>query len=110
MIGGSSTQASMPNCYSENLVFEAPWEASVFALAVQLSEKGLFTWVDWTKALGDEFRDEGSGKNDHYYHYWCNALQKILIESRVVSRKEVYDRTEAWREAYRRTPHGSPVE
>jgi len=32
-------------------VFAEPWQAQAFALAVKLSEQGLFTWKEWAAAL-----------------------------------------------------------
>jgi hypothetical protein len=34
-------------------VFAEPWEAQSFALAVKLSELGLFTWNEWAATLAD---------------------------------------------------------
>ena len=34
--------------------FAEPWEAQVFALAVSLSERGVFSWSEWTSALAAE--------------------------------------------------------
>lgn len=32
--------------------FAEPWQARAFALTVHLQERGLFTWTEWTEALG----------------------------------------------------------
>jgi hypothetical protein len=37
-------------------VFREPWEAEAFALAVSLNERGLFTWKEWAKILGEEIK------------------------------------------------------
>ena len=37
-------------------VFAEPWQAQAFALAVQLSAAGHFTWTEWTTALGDQLQ------------------------------------------------------
>ena len=38
-------------------VFAEPWEAHAFAIAVKLSEKGLFKWSDWTNALAEDIKE-----------------------------------------------------
>ena len=92
-------------------VFQAPWEAYAFALAVQLSEQGIFDWPEWSEALTAEIRDAGEGdQGGQYYHYWMAALEKLLTQHGIISEKALQERKIAWREAYRRTPHGKPVE
>ena len=34
--------------------FDEPWQAQAFAMAVSLNQRGLFSWSEWTKALGAE--------------------------------------------------------
>lgn len=94
-------------------VFAEPWEAQAFAMAVQLSEQGHFTWKEWAAALADELKaaadrgepDDGS----HYYHHWLAALERLATEKRLTNRHALAARKEAWAEAYRHTPHGKPV-
>jgi nitrile hydratase accessory protein len=71
-------------------IFKEPWEAQAFALAVQLSQKGYFTWKEWAAALAAEVKaaadrgepDDGS----HYYHHWLTALERLVAEKRLASR------------------------
>jgi nitrile hydratase accessory protein len=94
-------------------VFAEPWEAHAFALAVKLSEAGLFTWSEWSAALAEELAaasrrgepDDGS----RYYHHWLVALERLVAAKNLVASTSLCARKEAWAEAYRRTPHGSPV-
>ena len=37
-------------------VFAEPWQAQAFAMAVQLSADGHFTWTEWTTALGEQLQ------------------------------------------------------
>ncbi len=95
-------------------VFAEPWEAQAFALAVKLSEQGYFTWKEWAAALADELKaaarrgeaDDGS----RYYHHWLAALERLVTAKGLTDPPELLARKEAWAEAYRRTPHGKPVE
>jgi nitrile hydratase accessory protein len=98
----------------EGPVFNEPWEAQAFALAVRLSSAGSFAWAEWTAALSQEIRaaqargDLDLGKT--YYQHWLNALERICVEKGLVGGEEMHQRTEAWRRAYRQTPHGQPVD
>lgn len=94
-------------------VFAEPWQAHAFALAVKLSQAGLFTWSEWSAALAVELAvasrrgepDDGS----HYYDHWLAALERLVAEKELVAPPSMLARKEEWAEAYRRTPHGSPV-
>ena len=94
-------------------VFAEPWQAHAFALAVKLSEAGLFTWSEWAAALGAELAAAtGRGEPDdgsRYYHHWLAALEHLAAAKDVVTARTLLVRKEAWAEAYRRTPHGQPV-
>ena len=95
-------------------VFEEPWQAQAFALAVKLSERGHFTWTTWARTLADELAaadargepDDGS----RYYHHWVAALERLVVERGLGDASALAERKEAWADAYRHTPHGQPVE
>jgi len=95
-------------------VFAEPWQAQAFALAVRLSKQGHFTWNEWAGTLADELKldaqrrepDDGS----RYYHCWLTALERLVVAKRLSDPATLLARKEAWAEAYRRTPHGKPVE
>jgi nitrile hydratase accessory protein len=95
-------------------VFAEPWQAQAFALAVNLSEQGHFTWKEWTSALADEIRAAaGRGEPDdgsRYYQHWLATLERLVTAKGLADPASLLDRKEAWAEAYRRTPHGKPVE
>ena len=95
-------------------VFAEPWQAEAFALAVRLSAQGHFTWNEWAATLADALKadsmlghlDDGS----RYYHCWLSALERLVVEKRLADRPTLQARKEAWADAYRRTPHGEPVQ
>ena len=113
---GSERLADLPPLPrdQEGPVFEEPWQAQAFALAVQLSERGYFTWKTWARALADELAAaEARGEPDdgsHYYHHWMAALERLVVERGLSEASALEDRKEAWADAYRHTPHGQPVE
>ncbi len=94
-------------------VFAEPWQAQAFALAVQLSEAGHFTWKEWAASLAQELKsaadrgepDDGS----HYYEHWLAALEKLATAKGLTDVRALDARKQAWVEAYRQTPHGAPV-
>jgi nitrile hydratase accessory protein len=95
-------------------VFAEPWQAQAFALAVKLSEQGHFTWKEWAAGLADELRaaaargepDDGS----RYYEHWLTALERLVTAKGLTDQDALLARREAWADAYRTTPHGTPVE
>jgi nitrile hydratase accessory protein len=95
-------------------VFAEPWQAQAFAIAVRLSEQGHFTWKEWAETLAAELAgaaelgeaDDGS----EYYHHWLTALEKLVTSKGLTDIAALFERKEAWADAYRHTPHGKPVE
>jgi nitrile hydratase accessory protein len=95
-------------------VFAEPWEAQAFAIAVRLSEQGVFTWKEWAAALAEELAsavergepDDGS----EYYHHWLAALENLVTSKGLTDVAALFERREAWADAYRHTPHGQPVQ
>lgn len=99
---------------AEGPVFAEPWQAEVFALAIKLSEQGLFTWKEWAVALAEELKaaaDRGEADDgSQYYHHWLATLERLVAAKGVFDRAAMLARKEAWADAYRHTPHGQPVE
>jgi len=95
-------------------IFAEPWQAQAFAIAVRLSAHGYFTWKEWADALAAELAlavelgeaDDGS----EYYQHWLAALEKLVISKGLTDIAALFERKEAWADAYRHTPHGKPVE
>ena len=95
-------------------VFAEPWQAGAFALAVRLSTQGYFSWIEWSDALATQLElaaergeaDDGS----RYYHCWLAALEHLVVAKGLSDPASLSARKQAWADAYRRTPHGKPVE
>jgi nitrile hydratase accessory protein len=70
-------------------VFSQPWEAQIFSITLMLHQRGLFTWPEWTHALGAEIasgRSRGDADlGDTYYRYWVAALERLLGRKGVIS-------------------------
>lgn len=94
-------------------VFAQPWQAMVFALVVQLQERGVFTADEWAQALGTEIREAlakgGCRDGSDYYERWCDALEHLLIEKGLASHDGVASLAASWARAAQATPHGTPI-
>lgn len=71
-------------------VFEMPWEARAFGIAVALNEGGEYDWRDFSAGLAAaisaaEQEDASSG----YYERWLAALEKLAVARGLVSQEEV---------------------
>ena len=95
---------------AEGPVFAEPWQAQAFALTLKLHEAGAFTWPEWAQALSEELAGDPSDDGSRYYDHWVAALERLTAGRRLATSQELAARKAAWAEAYRRTPHGRPVE
>jgi nitrile hydratase accessory protein len=107
--------ASLPSLPrdEEGPVFTEPWQAQAFALAVELSARGHFTWKEWSSALADELKSASDrGEPDdgtRYYEHWLAALERLVSDKGLTDLSALLARKDAWADAYRQTPHGTPV-
>src|SRR6201988_189399 len=95
-------------------VFAEPWQAQAFALTVKLSEQGDFTWKEWAAGLPEGLQAAAKGgepdDGSRYYEHWLAALERLVTAKGLTDQNALLTRREAWAEAYRATPHGTPVE
>jgi nitrile hydratase accessory protein len=95
-------------------VFREPWEAQAFAMTLALHERGLFSWPEWSAALGLEIkRAQAAGDPDTgetYYHHWLAALERLVADKGVTNHDTLHRYRDAWDHAADRTPHGQPIE
>ena len=99
---------------AEGPVFQAPWEAQAFAMALSLHARGVFTWREWADALAAQLAaaaaagtpDDGT----HYYEHWLAALENLVAGKKLVGSEELAQRVIDWDAAARATPHGKPIE
>ncbi len=73
--------ASQPQSDGEP-VFDAPWQARAFAMAVYLNETGVFRWNEWADRFSQriaefEVRDSITG-SDAYYTLWLDTLEAFV--------------------------------
>ena len=104
-------EAAIPDLGAEGPPFEEPWQGEAFALVVSLRRAGHIGVLEWTEALAREVAaDRESGAARSYHRQWLAALEALLAGKGLVGEAEREARAEAWREAYRATPHGRAVE
>jgi nitrile hydratase accessory protein len=81
---------------------------------LKLRERGHFTATEWSTALGEALRlptdSSATGENASYYAHWLAALESLVLTKGLTDAQSLTRRKEAWADAYRRTPHGKPVE
>jgi nitrile hydratase accessory protein len=95
-------------------VFAEPWQAQAFALTVQLSQAGYFTWQEWADELASVLRDAAAvdphDDGGRYYEHWLIALEHMCLAKGLTNALALDRRTLDWADAYHHTPHGQPVE
>ena len=98
----------------EETVFAEPWQARAFALMLKLRERGHFTANEWSTALSEALRalacSDAPDEISSYYAQWLAALESLVLAKGLTDAPSLSSRKEAWADAYRRTPHGKPVE
>jgi nitrile hydratase accessory protein len=80
----------------ESGVFSAPWEARAFAIALGLSQAGLFTWDEFRACLiaevgrSDRIRErDGTSAQGHYYDHFVRALEAVLSAKAILSAADI---------------------
>ncbi|MHB8382110.1 MAG: nitrile hydratase accessory protein [Candidatus Binataceae bacterium] len=83
-------------------IFSAPWEARAFALALGLSESGLFSWDEFRARLiqeigvPDRVRErDGTAFPGEYYQHFLRALERIVTEKGIADAAEIADKLRA---------------
>lgn len=93
--------------------FAEPWQVTTLALAAAMIREGRFTQSDWAEALGAAIRSaNANGAPDTEASFFNAALTALetLTETTGIPASERAQRKTDWEAAYRRTPHGQPVE
>lgn len=81
-----------------DVVFNEPWEARAFALALALAEAGRFEWEEFRQRLIAEIAssDAAVAAGEHgaatYYEAWLRALE-ALVGAKGIARIDEIDRS-----------------
>ncbi|WP_320668736.1 nitrile hydratase accessory protein [Patulibacter defluvii] len=90
-------EATLPRANGE-LVFEQPWQARAFSVAVAMTEAGRWRWDDFRARLIDEIGawEREAGRADggpvepwDYYARWTAALEAVLCERGLIDPAEL---------------------
>lgn len=88
------------------LVFQAPWEGRVFAMAVLMTEKGMCPWTAFNGKFVEEISEAerlspGEEMVSSYYKHWMQAFEKLLMEKNIVSPDQLQMRTDEFADGRR---------
>jgi nitrile hydratase accessory protein len=93
--------------------FAEPWQAQAFAIVVFLHARGTFTWKEWAERLVKQIAAAQAAGDpdlgDTYYDHWLRALEKVVVEKKILDQVMLTQRHDAWDRAARATPHGQPI-
>ncbi|MEI6002295.1 nitrile hydratase accessory protein [Paraburkholderia bengalensis] len=85
----------IPFTEADDVIFDEPWEARAFALVLQLSKSGFFSWGEWVEFFSAEVRRaeelEKAGQDfPRYYDQWLAALEKIVVAKKLTSSGQLF--------------------
>ena|SRR6266436_4665444 len=80
------------------LFFQRLWEGRAFGMAIALSKKGHYEWEEFRQELIASIAEwEAKHCKDDpdwdYYERWLLALEKMVLETQLLSRDEIENRT-----------------
>ena len=78
-----------------------------------LLERGVFSAVEWSQALGAELKQAealGDTQAEHYYDCWLEALEHLIAAKGLAAAAQLQSLAAAWSRAAEATPHGRPIE
>lgn len=78
--------AAIPRDNGE-IIFNEPWEATAFGVAVTLTNQGSFTWESFRQQLIKAI--EASNGCEAYYESWSKALHASVINARLLHEDEI---------------------
>lgn len=121
-MNGDSSPAESGDSFETERVFDAPWQARAFAVAVAMTEEGEYSWDDFQDRLAAEVEQASDGPDDDlaqdethateaileaeaaetaYYERWLAALTRLLVESDTLAAEEIVARTREFAEGER---------
>ena len=88
-ISTMEAQIALPRENGE-LVFQAPWEARAFGLAVALNAKALYEWREFSAELAATIAaTEQNNDPSSYYTRWVASLEELVIARGLISREQL---------------------
>ncbi len=79
------------------LVFDTPWEARAFGMAVVLHDNGLYKWREFSQGLAAEIAAAEQHRIDSsYYERWLASLEKLVVAAGLMTPDELHARMAAY--------------
>lgn len=92
-IATMETQIALPR-ENGDLVFQAPWEARAFGLAVALNEREIYEWREFSAELAAKIAAAEPNNNPaNYYAQWIASLAELIVTKGLISREQLDART-----------------
>ena len=113
--GEQRLRSSLPERLLEDgrPVFAEPWQAQAFAMTLDLYNRGLFSWSEWTDILSEQLSTDTTAGEDpgatSYYSDWLVALERLVSSKTAIRPDLLTQLKQRWEHAYRTTPHGEKV-
>ena len=75
-------QAQNQKNKEKEAVFDSPWQAKTFAMAVKLNEANVFSWSEWADEFSQQIAEHEKHSvietSDDYYCLWQSALEQLV--------------------------------
>ena len=92
-IAAMEAQIALPRENGE-LVFQAPWQARAFGLAVALNQQDLYEWREFSAELAATIAAADQNNDPaNYYARWVASLEELVIARGLLSREQLDART-----------------
>ncbi|MCE2450334.1 MAG: nitrile hydratase accessory protein [Candidatus Latescibacteria bacterium] len=92
-ISTMEAQIALPRENGE-LIFQAPWEARAFGLAVALNQQDLYKWREFSAELAVTIAAaEQNNDPSSYYTRWVASLEELIIARGLISREQLDAKT-----------------
>ena len=87
------------------LVFEAPWEARAFGMAMVLHQQDVYPWREFSDRLAAQGAEDDTSTDtpvlppppdteSRYYRQWLAALEELVRETGLLTAEEIDTRTD----------------
>ncbi len=87
------------------LVFEAPWEARAFGMALLLHQQDVYPWREFSDRLAAQIAVDDTPANapvlppppdteSRYYRQWLAALESLVLDRGLITPDEIDSRTD----------------
>jgi nitrile hydratase accessory protein len=85
---------ALPASVDGERAFAEPWEARAFAIVVELSRAGHFSWSEWVECFSVQVAAasaaEAAGRPAKtYYQQWLDAAESLLAAKGLASREQL---------------------